>query len=110
MLDETRATVMTERRNWSMQASDGRYILDLEWKGQANGDRVRSILGRRLVRSDAVHVDDRAEAVSSNGQRDKDAEAQRTKWVDLEIQVDGRNGLVHVVIFNSPDNSSFPVV
>ena len=56
------------------------------------------------------HVGDRAEAVNSNGQRDKDAEAQHAKWVDLGIQVEGRNDLAHIVIFDSPDNSGSPVI
>jgi Methane oxygenase PmoA len=110
MLDETGATVMTETQNWSMEAFDGKYILDLEWKGQAHTEIAfgQYYVGGLFVRM-PWHVGDHAEAVNSNGQRDKDAEAQRAKWVDLGIQVQGRNDLAHIVLFDSPDNNGFPV-
>ena len=110
MLDETGATVMTETQNWSMKALDGKYILDLEWKGQAKTEIAfgQYYVGGLFVRM-PWHAGVRAEALNSNGQRDKEAEAQRAKWVDLGIQVDGRNDLAHTVIFDHPDNNGFPV-
>lgn len=111
MLDETGATVMTETQNWSMEEVDGKYVLDLEWKGLAQTGITfgQYYVGGLFVRM-PWHVGDRAEAVNSNGQRDKDAEAQHAKWVDLGIQVEGRNDLAHLVIFDSPDNTGFPTV
>lgn len=110
MLDETGATVMTETQNWSVQALDGKYILDLEWKGQAQTGITfgQYYVGGLFVRM-PWHVGVRAEAVNSNGQRDNDAEAHRANWVDLGIQVDGRNDLAHLVVFDSPDNKGYPV-
>jgi len=71
---------MTETHNSFMEAPDEKYILDMEM-----------------------------ERPSENGQRDKDAEAQRAKWVDHGIQVKRRNDVAHIVIFDSPDNKGFPV-
>lgn len=34
MLDENGETVLTETQNWSMQEKNGKYVLDLEWKGR----------------------------------------------------------------------------
>ena len=87
-----------------------KYILDPEWKGQAKTDITfgQYYVGGLFVRM-PWHVGDRAEAVNSNGRRDKDAEAERAKWVDLGIQVEGRNDLAHIVIFDSPDNKGFPI-
>ena len=110
MLDETGATVMTETQNWSMEALDGKYVLDLEWKGQAQTAITfgQYYVGGLFVRM-PWRVGDHAEAINSNGQRDKDAEAQRAKWIDLGIQVEGRSDLAHIVIFDSPKNSGYPV-
>jgi hypothetical protein len=110
MLDETGATVMTETQDWSMEAHDGKYILDLHWKGLAQAPIVvsRYYVGGLFVRM-PWHEGDHAEAINSNGQRDKDAEGQRAQWVDLGIQVDGRNDLAHLVIFDSPNNGGSPV-
>lgn len=110
MLDQKGATVMTETQDWSMEARDGKYIMDLQWKGVAKTTIAVSqyYVGGLFVRM-PWHQGDRAEAINSNGQRDKDAEAQRAKWVDLGIQVAGRNDLAHLVIFDSPANTGFPV-
>ncbi|HET7178172.1 MAG TPA: DUF6807 family protein, partial [Chryseosolibacter sp.] len=35
LLDENGQPVMRETQNWSMRQSDGKYVLDLEWRGQA---------------------------------------------------------------------------
>jgi Methane oxygenase PmoA len=110
MLDETGSTVMTETQVWSMQAIDGKYILDLEWKGLAQTGIAfgQYYVGGLFVRM-PWHTGDLAEAVNSKGQRNKDAEAQRAKWVDLGIRVDGRNDLAHLAILDSPNNTGFPV-
>ena len=47
--------------------------------------------------------------MNSNGQRDKDTEQQRAIWVDVGIQVEGRNDLAHIAVFDYPDNPGFPI-
>jgi hypothetical protein len=110
MVDETGATILTETQDWTMEARDGKYTLDLQWQGVAKTAIVVSqyYVGGLFLRM-PWHPGDRAEAINSNGQRDKDAEAQRADWVDLGIQVDGRNDLAHLVVLDSPKNSGFPV-
>jgi|ERR1035438_6333079 hypothetical protein len=110
MVDVTGATILTETQDWTMEARDGRYVLDLQWKGVAKTAIVVSqyYVGGLFVRM-PWHPGDHAEAINSNGQRDKDAEAKHANWVDLGVQVDGRNDLAHLVVLDSPENSGFPV-
>ena len=41
-------------------------------------------------------------------QRNERAEGQRSLWVDVGMQVEGRSDLVHVAIFDHPENAGFP--
>ncbi len=110
MLDEKGDVIMTETQNWSMEVPDGKYVLDLDWKGDAktNLSIAQYYVGGLFVRM-PWHPGVRAEAVNSAGQRDQKAELQRAKWLDMGIQVDGRDDLAHIVVFDSPANTGFPV-
>jgi hypothetical protein len=109
MLEEDGSTVMTETQTWSMQEAGGRYLLDLEWIGEP---RTNITLGKWYVGGLFVRMPWQegvaAEAVNSVGLRNSEAEAQRAVWTDMGIQVDGRDDLVHLAIFDHPDNPGFP--
>ena len=109
MLDEKGSTVMTETQNWSMQEPGGKYVLDLEWKGEAKADitLAKYYVSGLFVRM-PWHVGIRTEAVNAVGQRDQDGEQQRAIWIDVGMQVDGRDDLAHIAIFDHPDNNGFP--
>jgi hypothetical protein len=109
MLDENGGVVMTETQTWSMKESQGKYILDLEWRGEAKTDVTlgKSFVGGLFVRM-PWKESDRAEAVNSVGERNAEAETQRAVWTDMGIQVEGRDNLVHLAIFDHPDNPGFP--
>ncbi len=108
-LDESGAPMLTETQNWSMEEVAGKYILDLEWRGEAKIDLT---LGKIYVGGLFVRIPwrpgDRAEAVNSVGLRDSDAEQQRAVWMDVGIQVEGRSDLAHIAILDHPDNLGFP--
>ncbi len=111
MLDEKGNAVMTETQNWSMREPGGKYVLDLEWRGEAKTDVT---LGKAYVGGLFVRIPwregIRAEAVNAAGQRNHEAEQQHAIWTDVGIQVDGRDDLGHFVIFDHPDNRGFPVL
>ena len=81
---------MRETQNWSMAESGGRYVLDLEWKGEAKADIT---LGKFYVGGLFVRMPwrqgTRAEIVTEAGQRNLAAEQKRAKWVDLGIKSTG---------------------
>lgn len=110
MLDEKGNAILTETQNWSMIAPAGKYVLDLEWRGEAKANLSISqyYVGGLFIRM-PWHAGIRAEAVNSAGLRNQATDAQRAKWVDVGIQVDGRNDPAHIAAFDSPNNKGFPV-
>ena len=110
MLDEKGNTIMTETQNWSMSAPNSKYILDLDWEGDAKADLSISkyYVGGLFIRM-PWHPGVDAEALNSVGQQNQAAEAQRAKWVDMGIQVEGRDDLAHIAVCDSPGNVGFPV-
>jgi putative membrane-bound dehydrogenase-like protein len=50
----------------------------------------------------------RGEVVNAARQRDARAEGQRAMWIDVGMQVDGRDDLAHFAIFDHPDNAGYP--
>ena len=109
LLDESGKPVLTETQNWSMRHPQDKYILDLDWHGEAHTDIVfgQIYVGGLFIRI-PWHPGDHAEAVNSNWQRDKDTEQQRAIWTDVGIQVEGQNDLAHITVFDYPDNPGFP--
>src|SRR5690606_16576301 len=109
MLDENGDTILTETQTWSMEANNNRYFLDLEWKGEAKADVTmgKFYVGGLFVRMpwyEGVH----GEVVNAVGQRNNEAETHRAIWADVGIQLEGRNDLAHIAIFDHPDNRAFP--
>ncbi|MEM6841568.1 MAG: PVC-type heme-binding CxxCH protein [Bacteroidota bacterium] len=109
LLDSTGNTVLTETQNWTMQLDSGKYILDLEWRGEAKtdvtiGEYDYGGLFLRMPWYEGIL----AEVVNAARQRDEKAEGQRAMWVDVGMQVEGRDDLAHIAIFDHPDNAGFP--
>ena len=109
MLDEKGDVVITETQTWSMQATSSKYLLDLEWQGQAQKDVTmgKYYVGGLFVRM-PWHQGVRGEVVNAVGQRNGAAEAQPARWTDVGIQLDGRDDLAHIAIFDHPKNDGFP--
>ena len=109
MIDEKGNTIMVETQNWSMQEYDGKYVLDLEWKGEAKTDVTmgKYYVGGLFVRMPWVKGTI-GEIINSAGQRNMEIEAQRAIWSDVGIKVDGRDDFAHIAIFDHPNNKAFP--
>ena len=109
MLDAAGAAIMTETQNWTMSLSGDRYVLDLDWVGEALTDITINELdyGGMFLRM-PWHEGIRGDAVNAARQRNSQAEGQRAMWVDVGMQIDGRDDLAHVAIFDHPTNAGFP--
>jgi hypothetical protein len=109
MLGEDGAVLMRETQTWSMAEVGGRYLLDLEWKGEAKVDITlgKFYVGGLFVRM-PWHNGTRAEIVTEAGYRNLAAEQKRAKWVDLADQIDGRDDMAHIAVFDHPENYNFP--
>ncbi len=109
LLDQGGQPVLTETQRWAMRARDGKFLLDLEWRGDARTDVV---IGRydygglflRMPWTKGIPGD----VVNAARQRNERAEGQRAMWVDVGMQVEGRSDFAHVAIFDHPSNTGYP--
>ncbi|MCC5905876.1 MAG: PmoA family protein [Balneolaceae bacterium] len=110
LLDENGSTILTETQTWVMKEQDGMYVIDLHWRGDANTDITvgEFFVGGLFLRM-PWYPGITAEVVNAVGQRNGEAEAQRSMWVDVGMQVDGRDDMAHIAIFDHPVNPAFPV-
>jgi hypothetical protein len=109
LLDEARNPVLTETQRWSMQDYGETYVLDLEWTGEAQQDLTigKFYVGGLFLRM-PWQEGIAGEVINAAGQRNAEAEAQRAIWTDIGLQVEGREDLAHIAIFDHPDNDAFP--
>ena len=109
MLDSLQEVLLTETQIWSFQEKDSRFLLDLEWQGQA-AQKVtigQYDYGGLFIR---MPWQEGMPAQVINAARDKDlrAEGKRAMWLDLGIQLEGRKDMAHLAIFDHPQNGGFP--
>ena len=109
MLDEAGKNIMTETQSWTMRADGDKFILDLEWTGAAQtditiGEYDYGGLFLRMPYRKGI----RGEAVNAARQRNQQAEGKRAMWVDVGMEIEGRDDLGHIAIFDHPDNGGFP--
>ncbi|MEX2593082.1 MAG: PmoA family protein [Anditalea sp.] len=109
LLDEKGSTILTETQNWSMREQNGKYILDLEWSGEAKTDITlgKFYVGGLFLRM-PWHKGVNGEVVNAVGQQNNEAEGQRAIWTDVGIQLEGRDDMAHIAILDHPDNRAFP--
>lgn len=109
LLDEKGNPVLTETQTWVMKAHDGKFFLELEWKGEAKTDVT---IGKyeygglflRMPWREGI----KGEVVNAARQRNEKAEGQPAMWVDAGMQVEGRTDLAHIAIFDHPKNKGYP--
>lgn len=109
MLNEAGEPLMEETQNWSLTVKDGRYYLDLEWKGQAIEDITigKYDYGGLFLRMPWTEGID-GEVVNAARQKNDNAEGQPAMWVNVGMQVEGREDRANVAIFDHPDNKGYP--
>ena len=109
LLDEQGAAVLRETQIWTLRVEDERYQLDLHWEGEALTEVTIAEydyggLFLRMPWEPGV----RGAAVNSLRQTNQRAEGERAIWLDLGIQVPGRDDLAHIAIFDHPGNDGYP--
>ncbi|MCA9157505.1 MAG: PmoA family protein [Planctomycetales bacterium] len=109
LLDEQGSSIMRESQIWTLRVDVDRYVLDLQWNGEA-------LIGLTMGKYDYGGLfvrmpwkpEMQGEVVNNARQRDERAEGQRAVWLDVGLQVDGRDDLAHIAIFDHPQNGGFP--
>ena len=109
LLDAEGEPILRETQIWTMHEQDGMYLLDLQWTGDANtnvtiGKYDYGGLFLRMPWRKGI----KGRVVNSARQSDARAEGQRAVWVDVGMQVAGRDDLAHIAIFDHPTNPGFP--
>jgi hypothetical protein len=109
LLNEQEQPILTETQNWTMQEQNGKFLLDLEWQGEAITDITlgKFYVGGLFLRM-PWHEGIPGEVVNAAGQRNNEAEGQRALWTDVGMQVAGRDDMAHIAILDHPDNRAFP--
>jgi hypothetical protein len=105
LLDAAGAPMLVQTERWTMRERDGRFVLDLEWKGEARTDVTIEQydfggLFLRMPWREGIE----GEVVNAARQRNERAEGQRAMWIDAGMKVDGRNDLAHIAIFDHPSS------
>ena len=109
MLDEKGTAIMTETQTWSVRETDGKFFLTLEWRGEAKtnitiGKYDYGGLFLRMPWKEGI----KGEVVNAAREKNEKAEGKRAMWVDVAMQVEGRDDLAHVAIFDHPKNNGYP--
>ena len=109
LLDENGAPILRETQNWSIRAPKGKIFLDLEWAGEARTDLTigQYNYGGLFLRM-PWRQGIRGEVVNAARQRNQQAEGKRALWVDVGMEIEGREDPAHIAIFDHPQNADFP--
>ncbi len=109
LLAEDGSVVLQESQIWSMTCPGETYALEVQWTGDAKTDVTISKyeyggLFLRMPWKPGIE----GEVVNGARQKDIRAEGQRSVWLDVGMQVEGRDDFAHVAIFDHPSNKAFP--
>ncbi|NNE77951.1 MAG: dehydrogenase, partial [Pricia sp.] len=109
MLNASGEPILQETQIWKMKVSDGKFFLDLEWQGKALTDITIGEFdyGGLFLRM-PWHEGIKGEAVNAARQKNEKAEGQRAMWMDVGMQLKGRDDMAHLTIFDHPENGGFP--
>ena len=111
LLDEHGEALMEESQVWSMRESDKEFIIDLVWKGKAHTDITVSQYkyGGLFVRMPWTK-DKEGEIENSARQKNERAEQQRSSWINIGMQIEGRtpDDWGNIAIFDHPSNDAYP--
>ena len=109
LLAENGEPVLRETQTWTMREIEGRYLLDLEWKGEGRtdvtiGEYDYGGLFLRMPWTEGIE----GEAVNAAREKNARAEGKRAMWLDVGMKIAGRDDMAHVAIFDHPENAGFP--
>ena len=112
LLDEEGTALMEETQVWSMRDLEDRYLVDLIWSGKAHTDITISKYnyGGLFLRMPYQRGITEGEATNSTRQVNQRAEGQRASWVNVGMQIDGRDpdDWGHIAILDHIDNDAYP--
>lgn len=109
MLNKEGEPMMRETQIWRMKEKNDQFLLSLEWQGKA----IRDItigefdyggLFLRMPWKEGMV----GQAVNAARQKNEKADGQRAMWMDVGMQLEGREDMAHITIFDHPENTGYP--
>lgn len=109
MMNEEQEPIMKETQTWVFEEKEGRFLMSLEWGGEALIDITINEFGYggmflRMPWNKEIE----GEAVNAARQRNQKAEGQRAMWVDVGMEIEGLEDWGHIAILDHPQNDGFP--
>ena len=109
LLGEDGGKILQETQIWSLEVKDGRYFMDLEWRGDAIedvtiGEFDYGGLFIRMPWTEGI----KGNVINAARQQNALAEGKRAMWLDVGMQVEGREDFAHIAVFDHPDNKGYP--
>ena len=110
LLGDQGQTVLTQTQTWTMTSSNHEHVLDLTWEGTGKSDVTigKYKYGGLFLRMPWHRGKTKGEVVNSALQKNSQAEGKRAVWVDVGMDIEGRDDWGHITIFDHPENSDFP--
>ncbi len=112
LLDADGQPILRETQTWSMHEphGDDKYQLDLEWKGEA---KTKVTIGKydygglflRMPWKKGI----KGEVVSGARAKNSRAEGKRAPWVDVGMEIEGRDDWGHIAILDHGKNKGYPL-
>ena len=92
LLDESGMALLEESQVWTVRDTGERYLMDLLWSGKAHTEVTISEYnyGGLFVRM-PWKTGNEGEVINSSRQRNSRAEGQRATWVDIGMEIEGRD-------------------
>ncbi len=109
LLGEKGEPLLTETQQWWMREQGGKFILDLVWTGTAKVDvtvakhEYGGLFLRMPWRPGTV-----GSATNAARQTNAAAEGQRAPWLDVGMEIEGREDQAHIAILDHHENKGFP--
>jgi putative membrane-bound dehydrogenase-like protein len=109
MMNEQQEPIMKETQTWVFEEKEGRFLMSLEWGGEALIDITINEFGYggmflRMPWNKEIE----GNAVNAARQRNEKAEGQRAMWVDVGMEIEGLEDWGHIAILDHPQNDGFP--
>ncbi|MDH3245925.1 MAG: PmoA family protein, partial [Saprospiraceae bacterium] len=109
LLDEHGSPLLEETMHWSLHEQDSKFFIDLEWEGKAIEDfTVNQFdyggLFIRMPWKEGIE----GFAVNTARQRNQQAEGKRAQWVNVGMEIEGRDDWGNIAILDHTQNADFP--
>ena len=109
LLDADGKAMLTEVQRWTMTSEKDRHVLNLEWMGTGKTDVTvgKYPYGGLFVRM-PWKKSITGEAVNAARDTNRRAEGKRAMWLDVGMEIEGRDDWGHIAIFDHHENQGYP--